>query len=716
MNRSGNGPCILTGAIVFLLGSFCICIGLVVALIAYGRMSPNITSILSGFVSTPAHTPPVTQPTIEAAPSNTEAVPAATQEIVTPGTRTATLAPTLTATPPMTFTETASRPVFAPVPTDTLRLLENSDVPIADPLSLASRLQDKQNIPLTLTPPPAPLQAGDQQKFWASNTETNHNFQVDATLQYITPHLYFWVQNGVLYNSSDLRRLADTFENKIYPTDREFFGSEWTPGIDDDVHIYILFTRGLGTPTAGFFSSADEYPPEVHPYSNAHEMFYINADNQDLGNDEVYGTLAHEFQHMIHWYRDRNETTWMNEGFSMLAEFLNHYPTYFDRVYADNPDVQLNDWSSDSKDNYSHYGESFLFLDYFLDRFKETATKALVGDPLNGLESIDHVLKETGAVDPSTHQPVNADDVFRDWTVASYLQDGTVGDGRYTYHNYPDAPGPAATEKISLCPLAAQTRDVHQYGVDYIRITCPGDYTLHFEGATKVGVVPETPHSGVYYFWSNKGDNSDMTLTKSFDFTGHHGTLTFSYWTWFDIEKDYDYLYLEASTDGEHWQIIKTPSGTNRNLSGNSYGWAYTGESGSGPDWIQEKVDLSAFAGKRVQLRFEYVTDDSVNGEGFLLDDLSIPELGYTADFEKDNGGWEGQGFVRMDGFLPQTYELTLITKGQKTDVQRIQMHSGETADIPLQIGGEVNEAILVVSGSARFTRQLATYRFSTTP
>ena len=33
-----------------------------------------------------------------------------------------------------------------------------------------------------------------------------------------------------------------------------------------------------------------------------------------------------------------------------------------------------------------------------------------------------------------------------------YLMDGSVGDGRYTYKNYPDAPQVTATESISSCP------------------------------------------------------------------------------------------------------------------------------------------------------------------------------------------------------------------------------------------------------------------------
>ena len=51
-------------------------------------------------------------------------------------------------------------------------------------------------------------------------------------------------------------------------------------------------------------------------------MFVFNADNVDLASEEAYSVLAHEFQHMIHWYTDANESTWMNEGFSVVAELL----------------------------------------------------------------------------------------------------------------------------------------------------------------------------------------------------------------------------------------------------------------------------------------------------------------------------------------------------------------------------------------------------------
>ena len=126
--------------------------------------------------------------------------------------------------------------------------------------------------------------------------------------------------------------------------------------------------------------------------------------------------------------------------------------------------------------------------------------------------------------------------------------------------------------------------------------------------------------------------------------------------------------------------------------------------------WVTEEVDLSKFAGQKVQIRFEYVTDAALNGEGFLLDDVRIDAIDYTADFEADDGGWEAEGFVRVENVLPQTYRLSLIVKGDTTTVTPITLNADQTAEIPLSLtDGE--EAILIVAGTTRFTRQPAAYQ-----
>jgi hypothetical protein len=205
-----------------------------------------------------------------------------------------------------------------------------------------------------------------------------------------------------------------------------------------------------------------------------------------------------------------------------------------------------------------------------------------------------------------------------------------------------------------------------------------------------------------------------MTLTRAFDFAGLDSvTLDFS--TWYDIETDWDYVYLLVSADdGATWDFITTPSGTDTDPTGNSYGWGYTGLSGGGDTsvWTEESVDLSAYAGQQVMVRFEYVTDAAVNGEGFMIDDISVPQLSYSEDFEGGNGGWEAAGFARVENILPQNFRLALILHGDQTEVQIIDVPENNVVDIPLDFDNADN-ITLVVMGSTRFTRQTAAYRFS---
>lgn len=596
------------------------------------------------------------------------------------------------------------RPTPDSISTETVETLADTLVPENDPYELACRLQNICNVPATV--PGKQYKLGDQETFWVTNVDTVENFQAKATLRYVGDHIYFWIENGVKYDESDLKRLGDTFENQMYPTNREFFGSEPNPGIDNDPRIYILYVRGTGASNAGYFSTPDEYNPLVKEFSNGHEMFFFNADNMDLGAEDTYGTLAHEFQHMIHFNTDRNEASWINEGFAMVAELLNAYPIYFDYYYITDPDLNLTDWSPDPGSNGPHYGQSFLYLAYFLDRFGEDATKEMVKHPENGLASIDQTLADLNITDPQTGKVVTADDVFMDWAATMWLQNESVGDGRYHYGNYPDAPNISVSQSIDSCPQST-SGSVNQYGIDYFTINCEGDHILKFSGSTVAKLLPADAHSGKYAFWSNKGDESDMTLTREFDFTNVSAPITFSYSMWYDLETDYDYLFVEASTDGQTWQILTTPSCTNEDPSGNSYGCGYNGQTG---DWQQEDVDLSQFAGKKVQIRFEYITDAAVNGEGFLLDDVRVDAAGYASDFEADDGGWVAEGFARVENVLPQTFRLSLIVKGDTTTVTQITVNADQTAEFPLSLKpGE--EAILIVTGTTRYTRLSAAYQ-----
>jgi len=596
-----------------------------------------------------------------------------------------------------------------------LDILNSIEVPENDFRELGERFWGLTDVPLTV--PAIAYQIGDREQFWVTNSDTDEHNLITAVLRAETPHAYFWIEEGLNYKEADLMKLAEVFENQIYPTNRAFFGSEWKPGIDEDDHLYIIYTPGMGRNVAGYFSSIDSLHPLLQPYSNAHETFMISADAVKLGDEYTYSVLAHEFQHMIHWYQDRNESTWLNEGFSELAVALNGFsPGGFDMLYLADPDIQLNTWPIDSNATAAHYGSSYLFVQYFLDQFGKEATQALVTENTNGLKSIDAVMSQLGFKTADDSRYITAEDIFINWSIANLINDDKVDQGQYAYDEYkPITPGFGLLyDQVNCTSTEWAERDVRQFGVDYISLGCDTATTLVFEGVGEVGLLPAEAYDGDMAFWSNKGSESDMRLTRSFDLSQVSGEVTLDYWVWFDLEESYDYVYVLASADGENWAFVETAHGTDENPVGSNYGWGYNGSSGG---WQVESIDLSDYAGGEVWVSFQYITDAALNGEGLLLDEMKIEAIGYSADFEEDNGGWTAEGFVRVGNRLAQSFALSLVkTRQNNISVDTYMFYGGESLTIDLSDITQWDRITAVVSGTTRYTTQPANYRLTLAP
>ncbi len=604
-----------------------------------------------------------------------------------------------------------------PVPTyalsETERQLLAVVIPTRDLRDLAQRLRPGVGeIPLVVNPTPPSYKVGDRKTFWASNTDTDEHFQIEAELRYITPHVYMWVEVGVDVDEDDLKRSADYFEKKIYPTNREFFGTEWIPGIDNDPHLTILHARGLGNHIAGYYSAADEVSHLAQPYSNEREMFYINIDNTSPGTEFYDSVLAHEFQHMIHWYNDRNEETWVNEGFSELAAVLNGFEEgRADPFFTSLPDTQLNTWTDEPEGNGPHYGASFLFMAYFLERFGEDLTKAVIASPANGIAGFDEALASAGRTE-------RFEGIFADWLIANYLNNRDIANGQYGYELY--RPDTVEMDKVHRSFPVHRESEVHQYGADYVLIQGKGDVVIHFQGATTVRLADTQAHSGTLAWWANRADDSDTRLTREFDLAGV-STATLQMWMWYDLEDKYDFAYVEVSTDeGETWTILPGQYTTDENPTGNSFGHGYTGKSGGGDtaEWVLEKIDLSPYAGQKVLVRLEYITDDAVNYPGLFLDDVAIPEIGYQADFEADDGGWTAEGWIRTDNVINQRW-LVQVIEGSRygVEVRHVDVGPDGTGTIAVDGLGRSNKAaVLVISALAPVTTETAPYEYTIEP
>ncbi len=610
----------------------------------------------------------------------------------------------------------------------TLTALEEAVIPDADLHELGIRFlgvpSDTPRVASTTNPD---YSVGTRHKFNVSNVDTDEQFEIYAVLEYKTDHVYMWVEEDVPFNESALEEAAELFEKHTYPTDREFFGSEAKPGIDGDPHLSILHARNLGGTVAGYFSSPDQYVRAVRSDSNEMEMFYINIDNVVIGDEFYNGVLAHEFQHMIHWNNDRNEDTWLNEGCSELAMALNDRAygagAYdvggSDSSYMYAPDTQLNTWPEGvAGDASANYGGAYLFMEYFLGRFGEDATKELVNHPQNSMESVDTVLQELG--ESITHK-----ELFADWSIANLLDDTSVDGARYGYEDIdPYNPNIGQSYFINDLPIE-KTATVQQYGVDYIEVEGESPLRFSFTGSTQVKLMDTDAHSGEYLLWSNRADESDSRLTRIVDLSDAD-EATLNFWMWYHIEEDWDYAYIMAGTTDDGtlpddlsdpkitWDILDDASTgcTSSNPNGNNYGCGVTGQSN---DWEEVSIDLSAYAGKEIALRFEYITDAAVNQPGLAIDDLEIIADGSTLiedDMEEEDPAWITEGFVRHANVLPQEWLVQLVTFGNDTEVEPLIIADGTEGEWTLPLSVNTDRAVIVISALAPVTTESAPYTY----
>ncbi|MFN8465876.1 MAG: immune inhibitor A [Caldilineaceae bacterium] len=619
-----------------------------------------------------------------------------------------------------------------PVPGERLADLKTLDQyallepPQRDLRDLALRLNpDSGEIPLTV---PARIhRIGDQEPFWVRNTSTNRAIEITATLVYSTPVAYVWVENGQEYDQAAIERSIDRFSSVTYPDVVNTFGSEWHPGVDNDPRLHILYNTQMGTGVVGYFSGSDEYVRPAAPFSNQKEMFYINLGALNSTHNFTFHdtTLAHEFQHMIHWYMDRGEDLWVNEGLSEYAQDVAEFggSTMFVTGFAADPDLQLTTWRPVGGNNGPHYGSAYLFMAYLAQRFGRAAITDLVAAPANGMHGVDAALNNVGA-------GVDSMQLFADWVVANYAdQPDALGEkGRYGYENL-ELPKFQLAGRHAQYPVAPQAATVSNFATDYIELAGDGDVTFSFQGDTETHLADAGLPDADRTWWSNRADESASRLTRKYDLSaiapGTPLTLTAS--MWWDIETDYDFGYVMASRDGKHWQILPGKHTAKDNPSGNAFGPGYTGISGDDPDqtpqWVDEQIDLSAYAGGPLWLQFSYITDDAVNLSGWMVDNALLvgpngplsPVLTGNEPGEDEAAGWESEGWLFTDNRLPQTWLVQAMEfdGDTLTAVRRVPVAADGHAEVDIKGLGNGRRAVVAISGLAPVTTLPASYEYS---
>ena len=383
------------------------------------------------------------------------------------------------------------------------------------------------------------------------------------------------------------------------------------------------------------------------------------------------GIVAHEFQHLIHSDVDANETDFINEGMAEIAmQFL-----YGSKVTASEIGEYLfyhRDSLTDWKGELFDYGDSCLWQDYLWERagggdldapldkrvtpayatnkFAETDAKFtdpgdkfiwnLIHDQATGMQGVANRVGGMAAVER----------LHRDWTLANLL-DGKVSQTAWNYRNLelngPDSDYITVDQGIAfyqsnvngnMPPTRKNVRRLtvtEPWGAYYRTYggSEPG-FTMSFTGAAQDGIKPFT---GTYEWYSGMGNMLQRTLERTL--TGVPAGATLSFQTWFDIEPDWDYGNVEASTDGVTWtkltQLSTLPVGVS-NLNGSTAWDSPGGFTGTSGGWQQAQFSLGAFSGT-VHLRFRYATDEAANGQGWYIDDLTV---GSFTDPVDTTNGW----------------------------------------------------------------------------
>ncbi len=509
-----------------------------------------------------------------------------------------------------------------------------------------------------------------------------------------TSHAYWYIEEGQSIRQEDLERSAAAFEKEIYPRITHAFGAEWSPGVDDDPHLNILNAKLRAA--GGYYTSSDEYPNTVFPFSNQREIVYINTSAYSVGSSGYNRTLAHELQHAIHWNGDPSEETWMNEGLSELAVTVAGYGQDSVRRFLRAGPTSLINWPLTPDRAGVHYGASSLFMHYLYEHYATpSGLRPLLEEPEDGIDGIDSYLAASGF-------GVTFREVFGDWVVANLLDEP---EGKYGHTGF------EAVLRVQniVDSYSKFSSEIPQYAVEYVEFTSfSGPLRLRFQGNTETALLPVDagPHG---CWWSNSGDSINSTLTRSLDLRALDN-VRLNFELWYSLEDLWDYAYLEVSTDGgQKWNILEAPHTSAENPVGHSFGMGYTGESGG---WIEESVDLTSYAGQEILLRFQYITDDAVNGAGLCLRRISVP--GVQPD--PITNGWAANGFILIDNRVAQDYIVQVIEMDEQNRVSVMKLDGSNDGEVLINAPQELNRLVVAVAALAPKTLQPATYTISAAP
>ena len=600
---------------------------------------------------------------------DTTPVPSATPTpLATP---TPTFTPLPTSTPRPTATPPESPDLVRLRPQHTGLTLTFDALPQPTPLDIVALA--RQFLPDADLTPPTVIQdsVGDAREFSVYDLNTSERFPITARLCVVTENADFYVQEGLDIPCSAFESATQRFEDVVRPTVIAKFAGDLSAA--NELRITLLHANlpGFG----GYFDSGDLEPLAINPYASGRYSLYLNAAGNRSGNPlhAYYDSLvAHELQHAIHHLSDPGESTWVNEGLSVLAEDTVTVIARANYFLTTCPPTQVIAWPSTSGAAGCNYAGAGLLMRYLRDNYPDAngTLRQLVAEPNDGLRGIDSYLQTIGS-------DVTALELMADWGVANYL------DGRSNLDPYPNYEAQAQVT-AAFDENGGISKPFTQFAAEYIELPIePGIFTLEFQGNTTTPLLLHLDDTSGSFWHAGGEDSSVYSLSSNFDLRSvdvDDATLTLL--LRHDTEEDWDFAYATASTDnGETWRVLRSPSMSDSTdlAVGQAFGPGFTGASGDGPvpDWILEEFDLSDFVGQQVLFRLLYLTDQSINLDGVSLGGAWLPatnygwasidhpiprELASATTNDQPDGGWTHDGFFFTNNLVQQDYAVRMMT------------------------------------------------------
>src|SRR5262245_58976440 len=302
-----------------------------------------------------------------------------------------------------------------------------------------------------------------------------------CTVRGMGAHCYVVVEDSqwnVRINQAQVDTILNHFENVsigpfpnqgIWSLDTSHFGNP-PDALDQDPRVYLLY-YDFDVSSDGFFWSFDQECDDVAQFhSNECDAVYLNCSGPDPAGSYMVAVLAHEFEHLIHYNYDTDEVAWVDEGLAELAMWLYGDPDNISQ-FNTSPDRSLTAFTG----VWSDYIKSYLFSLYFFERFGgQAAVRTLVREPGNSIAGYNAALDTLSS-------PEDFRDVFADWVIANYLDDTTIGDGRFGYVGETLPPfTPFVT--LSNYPVGPNSVSVNHWAADYARFLNGSALYTMFDG------------------------------------------------------------------------------------------------------------------------------------------------------------------------------------------------------------------------------------------